>query len=106
MVVMRVTRINKMHNHKDPDGVPQPGVFPISRAKFYRDFVLTDPADPFIPGTDIPRLRLTYLGPKSVGVDDEERDRLIEALKNLHATKVAQRIEKKKSLPALTDSAR
>jgi hypothetical protein len=44
--------------------------------------------------------------PGATGVDDEERDRLIEALKNLHATKVAQRIEKKKSLPALTDSAR
>jgi hypothetical protein len=103
---MRVTRIGKMFNHKDQDGVPQPGVFPVSRAKGYRDFVLTDPSNPCIPGTDIPRLRLTYLGPKSVGVDDEERHRLIEALKELHATKVAERIEKKKSVSALTESAR
>ena len=35
----------------------------------YRDFVLTDPADPFIPGTEIPRLRPIHLGGKSVGVE-------------------------------------
>jgi hypothetical protein len=100
---MRVTRIGKMFNHKDQDGVPQPGVFPVSRAKGYRDFVLTDPSNPCIPGTDIPRLRLTYLGPKSVGVDDEEKHRVIEALKELHAAKIEERIGKKKNPPALAD---
>ena len=63
---MRVTRVGKMFNHKDRRG-SQKGVFDISRSKFYPDFVLTDPADPNIPDTDIPRLRLVYLGGKSVG---------------------------------------
>jgi hypothetical protein len=73
-VVMRgVTRISKMFNHRDRDGNIQPGVFPVSRSKGYRDYVLTNPDTPNIPNTDIPRLQLTYLGPKARGVDDEER---------------------------------
>ena len=99
-----VTRISKMFNHRDRDGVPQPGVFPVSRSKGYRDYVLTDPDDPYIPNTDIPRLQLTYLGPKARGVDDGERDRVIEALKELHATKIKGRIGKKKNPPTLADS--
>ena len=69
---MRVTRVGKMFNHKDKEGVLQKGVFAISRSKGYRDYVLTDPANPNIPGTNIPRLRLVHLGGKSVGVDEDE----------------------------------
>ena len=94
---MRVTRIGKMFNSKG-----RKGVFDVGRSKFYADFVLTDPADPFIPGTDIPRLRLVHLGGKSVGVDDDDTSRVIAALQDFHATRAARRAAfagKKKNPP-------
>ncbi len=54
---MRIVRIGAMFNRKD-----RKGIFDICRAKGYRDFILTDPANPFIPGTDVPRLRPIHLG--------------------------------------------
>ena len=84
---MRVTRVGKMFNHKGTEG--EKGVFDISRSKFYRDFVLTDPADPNIPDTDIPRLRLVHLGGKSVGVDDDDTSRVVLALQDFYASKAA-----------------
>ena len=83
---MRVTRVGKMFNHKG-----QRGVFDISRSKFYRDLVLTNPADPNIPNTDIPRLRLVYLGGKSVGVDDDDISRVVLALQDFYARKAARK---------------
>jgi hypothetical protein len=107
---MRVTRVGKMFNHKDRKGVPQKGVFDISKSKFYNEFVLTDPADPNIPGTDIPRLRLVYLGGKSVAVDDDDASRVVQALQDFYASKAAQRAstdkKKKNPPPWLTESAR
>lgn len=88
---MRVTRVGKMFNHKDKEGVPQKGVFDISKSKFYNEFVLTDPANPNIPNTDIPRLRLVYLGGKSVGVADDDTGRVVLALQDFYASKAAQR---------------
>jgi len=99
---MRVTRVGKMFNRKG-----EKGVFDISRSKFYRDFVLTDPANnPNIPGTTIPRLRLVYLGGKSVGVDDGETVRVVLALQDFYAAKAAQRADKKNNPPSLTETAR
>jgi len=94
---MGVTRIARMHNHKDRDGVLQKGVFDVSRSKFYRDLMLSDPADPYIPGTDIPRLRPVYLGAKSVGVSEDEIQRVVLALQDFYASKAAQRAGKNKS---------
>jgi hypothetical protein len=94
---MRVTRIGKMFNSKG-----RKGVFDVGRSKFYADFVLTDPADPFIPGTDIPRLRLVHLGGKSVGVDDDDTSRVIAGLQDWYQTRRAQRAAaagKKKNPP-------
>ena len=94
---MRVTRVGRMFNKAG-----QKGVFDISRSKFYRDFVLTDPANnPNIPGTGIPRLRLVYLGGKSVGVDDDDASRVVLALQDFYASKAARRVsaDKKKSPP-------
>jgi hypothetical protein len=100
-MVMRVTRVGKMFNSKG-----QQGVFDIGRSKFYRDFVFTDPANPNIPDTDIPRLRLVHLGGKSVGVDDDEINRVIEGLKKHHACRAEQRASagKEKNPPQCTDS--
>jgi hypothetical protein len=98
---MRVTRIGKMFNHKDKEGVLQKGVFPVSRSKGYADYVLTDPANPNITGTGIRRLRLVHLGGRSVGVSEDEIQRVITGLEDWYASKVAQRIStgKKKSPP-------
>jgi hypothetical protein len=106
---MGVTRVGKMFNHKDKEGEPQKGVFDISKSKFYNDFVLTDPADPNIPGTDIPRLRLVHLGGKSVAVDDGDTSRVVQALKGHYASKAAQRVSAGKKKPphrASAESAR
>jgi hypothetical protein len=88
---MRVTRVGRMFNHKG-----ERGVFDISRSKFYRDFVLTDPANPNIPDTDILRLRLVHLGGKSVGVDDDDVRRIVAALQDFYEAKAA---DKKKNPP-------
>jgi hypothetical protein len=105
-----VTRINKMFNRTDGDGVVQKGVFDVSRSKFYADYVLTNPAKPNITGTDIPRLRLVYLGVKSVAVDDDDTVRVVAALQDFYASKAAQRRastgKKKNPPPWLTESAR
>jgi hypothetical protein len=98
---MGVTRIGRMFNRRDKEGNPQRGVFDLSRSKFYKDFVLSDPADPNIPGTDIPRLRPVHLGGKSVAIDDDDASRVVEALKDFHASKAEQRASagKKKNPP-------
>ena len=60
---MGIVRIGKMFNRRDQKkGLDQKGIFDIRRAKGYRDFILTDPANPFISGTDVPRLRPMHLG--------------------------------------------
>ena len=89
---MRVTRVGKMFNKAG-----QKGVLDISRSKFYRDFVLTNQADPNIPNTDIPRLRLVYLGGKSVGVDDDDTSRVVLALQDFYASKAARRVSADKT---------
>jgi hypothetical protein len=83
---MRIHRIGAMFNRKD-----RKGIFDISRAKGYRDFVLSDPADPFISGTEVPRLRLVHLGGKSVGVTDDEINRVVAGLQSWHTIRTAQR---------------
>ena len=106
---MGVTRVGKMFNHKDKEGEPQKGVFDISKSKFYNDFVLTDPANPNITGTNIPRLRPVRLGAKSVAVADDDASRVVLALQDFYASKATQRAstdKKKKPPPWLTESAR
>ena len=40
-------------------------------------YLLDYPKDPFIPGTDVPRLSLVYLGPKTPATTDDEVNRVI-----------------------------
>jgi hypothetical protein len=91
---MRVVRIGQVFNHKG-----QKGLFDISRAKGYADYILRDPANPLIPGTDVARLRLVHLGGRSVGVSDDEIQRVVLALQDFYARKAAQRAGKKKNPP-------
>ena len=101
---MRIFRSGKMFNRKDRrKGVDQKGIFDIGRAKGYRDFILTDPANPFIPGTDVPRLQPVHLGGRSVGVSDDEINRVVAGLQNWHATRTAQRAAAGKKTPPHCD---
>ncbi len=54
---------------------------PVGRTKFFADIVLKKESDPYIPGTEIHRLRLTKIGDKvRVGFADEV-EALAEALR-------------------------
>jgi predicted DNA-binding transcriptional regulator AlpA len=50
------------------------------RTKFREHYKFNNPADPFVPGTDIPRLRPIPLGVRDVGYLDDEIDELIERI--------------------------
>src|SRR4051812_44985800 len=54
----------------------RPGALGCGRTKVCADYLLRDPADPYVTGTDVKRLRVTYLGPKLPIVTEEEIDRL------------------------------
>jgi predicted DNA-binding transcriptional regulator AlpA len=54
----------------------------VKKTKFLDDFVLHSDSDPFIPGTDIPRLRKVQLGERAVGFFDDEVDAVIEAFRD------------------------
>jgi hypothetical protein len=56
------------------------GRIPVSRSKFYEDFVLKDSTDPCIPGTTILRVRPVPLGGKCTGFVEHELDAVNAAL--------------------------
>jgi hypothetical protein len=95
---MRIFRISAMFNRKG-----RKGIFDIGHAKGYADFILTDPADPFITGTDVPRLQPMHLGAKSVGVTEDEIQRVVLALQHFYASKAAQRVGSDKKTPPHRD---
>jgi predicted DNA-binding transcriptional regulator AlpA len=76
------------------------GRLPVSKSKLYDDFILSDPADSFIPGTDVKRLRPVPLGGRCVGFVEEEVDRVNEALVALRDATPFQPAPKRKSIPA------
>ena len=87
---MHVFRVGALFNRRNKTkGIDQKGIFDISRAKGYRDYVLTDPDNPLIPGTNVERLRLVHLGPKAAGVSDDEIRRVVAGLEDWYATKAA-----------------
>jgi hypothetical protein len=56
------------------------GVFDVGKTKLLKDYVERPGASPNIPGTDVPRLRLSHLGPKARGATSDETTRVIEGL--------------------------
>jgi hypothetical protein len=95
---MRIFRIGALFNRNG-----RKGIFDFGHSKGYDGFILTDPADPFIPGTDILRLRPIHLGAKSVGVSEEEIQRVVLALQHFYASKAAQRVNSDKKTPPHRD---
>jgi hypothetical protein len=56
---------------------------PVGQTKFLEDYVHNPrgPEEQFIPGTNVPRLKLVKIGPRAVAAFDDEIDALIEALR-------------------------
>ena len=53
----------------------------VSKSTFYENVVHHDDSDPFIPGTEVPRLKLAHIGPKIAVAFNDELDALEEALR-------------------------
>jgi hypothetical protein len=52
----------------------------VCRDTLLQNYILKDPADPYVPGTQIPRIRPVHLGPRTPRLYSEELDSLIMAL--------------------------
>jgi hypothetical protein len=85
-----ITRINRLYNStirtkKDREekrpGVFRPGLFGVAKSAFYCNYVLKDESDPFIPGTDVPRLKLLHLAETSSAAFNDEIERVQEGLR-------------------------
>jgi hypothetical protein len=75
------------------------GRLPLGRSKFYQDIVLRDKADPFIPGTQVPRIRIVKLAGTASGFVEDEVDAVAEALVALRDATPFQPAPKRKSIP-------
>src|SRR5437870_1125742 len=62
-----ITRISRLYNTKG-----RPGLFGISRSTFFDNFVLHSEADPYIPRTNVRRLRLLHLAPNAAAAFKDE----------------------------------
>ncbi len=69
----RIIRRNKIYG-KD-------GSIPVGRTKFDEDYVYREGGPEFIPGTNVPRLRLANLGPRALGAFSDEVDAVVEGLR-------------------------
>jgi predicted DNA-binding transcriptional regulator AlpA len=50
------------------------------RSTFRENYRLNDPDDPYVPGTQIKRVKRLHLGPRNIAFEDSDLDRLINAL--------------------------
>jgi hypothetical protein len=87
-----ITRISHLYNTKD-----RPGRLGISRSTFHDNFVLKSEDDPFIPGTDVPRLRLLHLATNAAAAFDDEIDAVVEGLKRWRDKSFVDRPRMKRS---------
>jgi hypothetical protein len=89
----RFVRLNSLYNYEPrKDDEPQKGNKPakkrkprvgllaVGKTKLHEDYLLHDPNDPLIPGTDVQRLSVVYLGPKTPATTDDEVNRVIAGL--------------------------
>jgi hypothetical protein len=53
----------------------------VGKTKFDEDYRYHDDSDPFLPGTEIPRLKLAHIGKRAVAGFEDEVDALVEALR-------------------------
>jgi hypothetical protein len=69
-----------------------PGLLRSGKTKVNEAFLLRNPSDPFVPGTNVRRAKVTYLGPKLPVVTEAEIERLVRELGEFYAE--AQRVER------------
>ena len=72
---------------------PRVGLLAVGKTKLHEDYLLHDPNHPLIPGTDVPRLSLVYLGPKTPVTTDDEVNRVIAGLQRWAQDDLGQRAE-------------
>ena len=83
MTPKRALRLNQMYGPGNP--------FPIGKTKFNADIVYHEGGEEFIPGTNIPRLRLMKLGGRiTIGFADEV-EAIVEALRAARDAKAEAR---------------
>jgi hypothetical protein len=83
-----IHRLNRLHNRPARNELPaQDGLLGVSRTQFFKNFLLRDPSNPFVPGTNVRRLQTVPLGIKAVGVLDAEVRRIVEELRCCGARK-------------------
>jgi hypothetical protein len=79
--------MSKTNSIMRPADIFGPGnPLPIGHTTFWKDYVYQPGGDEFVPGTNIPRLRLVPLGKRAVGAFADEVFELIEALRTLRDT--------------------
>jgi hypothetical protein len=85
-----ITRINLLYNtndlparkgHRRRARKGRPGRLGISRSTFFDNFVLHNEDDPYIPGTNVRRLKLLHLAQNACAAFNDEIDALEEGLK-------------------------
>ena len=85
MTPKRALRPNQIYGPGNP--------LPIGRSKFNTDIVFHEGGEACIPGTNIPRLRLTRLGPRIVVAFADEVDAIVEALRAERDARAEDRTE-------------
>ncbi len=106
-MALRIIRLHQLCNYEprpEPDDKPQAkdgqpkkrkearvGLLGVGKSKLHEHYLLRDPADPLIPGTDVPRLKLIYLGPKTPATTEDEVDRVVKGLQRWAAKAAAER---------------
>ncbi len=86
-MALNIFRLNELWNRKG-----RPGKWRTGRTKVCSDYLLRDPANPYVPGTDVRRAEVTYLGPKLPVITEAEAERLPRELGEFYAN--AQRVER------------
>jgi hypothetical protein len=93
-----ITRINLLYNTKERPatkkrrGTPErSGRLGISRSTFHDNFVLHSAADPYVPNTNVPRLKLLHLAPNAAAAFNDDIDALEEGLRRWRDKTFAER---------------
>jgi hypothetical protein len=89
-----ITRISNLYNKKG-----RAGLFGISRSTFFDNFVLHSEADPFIPRTNVRRLRLLHLAPNAAAAFNDEIDAVLDGLRRWRDKSFAERKAKSRNQP-------
>jgi hypothetical protein len=90
-MALKIFRLPELWNRKARLGLWRAG-----KTKICADYLLRDPAEPFVPGTDVRRAEITYLGPRLPVVAEAEVERLPRELGEFYAN--AQRLERDQAL--------